>query len=386
MVKSMKVLLVGSSFSAVPILFDLKKRGAYVAVIGKYENDPCHSYADQSFYEDYSDKKRLLAIFKDGEFDYIVPSCNDYAYLSCAYVANIVGLPGFDTPKLTEVFHFKDRFRSFCEKNAIPVPKIYGEVTDSVTNIKKDIMGRVLVKPVDSFSGRGVQLVRSNDELPKAINEAFSMSRIKAAVIEEYVEGSLHSHTAFIHNGKIIWHDFVDEFCEVYPYQVDRSSYPTCLSTEICAAVNASIEKIVEILSPADGLLHTQFIASKTKYWIIETMRRCPGDLYGHQFKFAFGFDYEHEYVSSFVGAIPTVNIKKDTIKIERRILSSAHPLSFAGIALKNETREMILIPLKESGQKLQAAPFDKVGIAFFKGEKKRSGLPSSSLIVEYHQ
>ena len=37
----MNVLLVGSSYSAVPMLFDLKRRGATVTVAGKYEDDPC---------------------------------------------------------------------------------------------------------------------------------------------------------------------------------------------------------------------------------------------------------------------------------------------------------------------------------------------------------
>ena len=44
-----KVLLVGSSFSAMPLLEELKKRAFHVSVCGKYRTDPCHYYADNSF-------------------------------------------------------------------------------------------------------------------------------------------------------------------------------------------------------------------------------------------------------------------------------------------------------------------------------------------------
>jgi formate-dependent phosphoribosylglycinamide formyltransferase (GAR transformylase) len=72
-----KALLVGSSFSAAPILFALKKYGIKVSVCGKAENDPCHQYADGSFYIDYSRPDKLMAILESNKFDFLVPTCND---------------------------------------------------------------------------------------------------------------------------------------------------------------------------------------------------------------------------------------------------------------------------------------------------------------------
>ena len=57
-----KVLLVGSSFSAMPLLEELKKRAFHISVCGKYRTDPCHYYADNSFFVDYSKKEELLKI------------------------------------------------------------------------------------------------------------------------------------------------------------------------------------------------------------------------------------------------------------------------------------------------------------------------------------
>jgi formate-dependent phosphoribosylglycinamide formyltransferase (GAR transformylase) len=365
----MNVLLIGSSFSAMPMLFDLKRRGMHVTVIGKHRDDPCHSYADQSIYEDYSNRDTLLNVCREAAFDYIVPSCNDYSYVAGAFVADLMGFSGFDSPETTSILHTKNRFRQFCQAIGIPAPRIYGEVSAASRDLPVPITGPALVKPVDSFSGRGVRLVREASELSDAIDWAFDTSRQKGAVIEQFVQGHLHSHTAFIANGQIVWHDYVDEFCEVYSYQVDRSIYPSRLSNSIRAAVNESIIKIVASLQLCDGLLHTQFIASDSEFWIIECMRRCPGDLYGQHFKMALGYNYESQYVASFVGQLPEPPNKVGrATRIERRVISVGEPRAFFGLRLQAGEQKVTYVPLKGSGGLLEAAPFDKAGIVFLEG------------------
>lgn len=367
----MKILLIGSSFSAIPFLRELKNLGAHVSVIGKLPDDPCHSYADASIFEDYSNPVALLDVCKEYQFDYIVPTCNDYSYVSGSYVANILKLPGFDNPEVTEILHSKDNFRRFCADIGVPSPQILGEIdeTTDFAAFADRIDGPVLVKPVDSFSGRGVELIKAGDELAIAFERAAAVSRSKKAVVEHYVEGALHSHTSLIAGGQIIWHDFVDEFCEVYRYQVDRSSYPSRLSDEIRRGVQDSMQNIVTSLGLTDGLLHTQFIASEDQFWIIECMRRCPGDLYGHHFKFSFGFDYEAQFVAAFVGRKPQApSSGASGVAIERRVLSVDALSPFFGLEIEKGAPAMTYIPLKNSGLPLEAAPFDKAGILFLKG------------------
>lgn len=365
----MDVLLIGSSYSAVPMLFDLKRRGATITVVGKYEDDPCHSYADASVYIDYSDPEALLNVCIKHDFAGIVPSCNDYAYVSAAKVAAQLGYPGFDNLETTKILHEKDHFRHFCTSMDLPAPKLFGEVSDSRRVLAGKIDCPALVKPVDSFSGRGVERVLDSEALPAAIDRALEQSRGSRAVVEEFVEGNLHSHTAFIADKEIVWHEIVDEFCEVYSYQVDKSAYPSRLSDELRASVHESLSVLVNELDLADGLLHTQFIASPERFWIIECMRRCPGDLFGSHFHFAEGRDYTHEYVSSFIGMPPKApEATKPLRRVERRVVSVEDVQPMFGVTFETDGRPATFIPLKESGQKLAAAPFDKAGILFLEG------------------
>jgi formate-dependent phosphoribosylglycinamide formyltransferase (GAR transformylase) len=72
-----KVLLLGSSFSAAPMLFELKNMGFCVEVCGDITSDPCHQYSDESIKIDYSKKRKLLNFLKEKKIDYVVPTCND---------------------------------------------------------------------------------------------------------------------------------------------------------------------------------------------------------------------------------------------------------------------------------------------------------------------
>jgi biotin carboxylase len=285
--------------------------------------------------------------------------------VSASHVANILNLPGFDTPEITAILHTKDKFRRFCVDAGIPVPRVLGEF-NSANNLNVPASGSVIVKPADSFSGRGVEVIANPADVEAAVGRALLHSRTGSAVVEEFVSGSLHSHTAFISSKKIIWHDYVDEHCEVYPYQVDRSTYPSQLPTIVRQEVNECMQKIVELLDLTDGLLHTQFIASKNAFWIIECMRRCPGDLYGHHFQYALDFDYEAQYVAGFLGSTPTTpQSGHANYSVERQVLSTARDEAFFGFELTGTRHRTIYVPLKDSGGLLRAAPFDKAGILF---------------------
>jgi len=203
-----KILLIGSSYSALPILFYLKKQGFYVCVCGAYKDDVGHLYANKSFYIDYSDKEELLKLCKKEKFDYIVPSCNDYAYNSASYIASKLNFIGFDDYNITMLLHTKNRFRNFLVENNFPSPKVFNDLNDVVFPL--------LIKPVSQFSGRGIIKINLKEELS-------NLNLNKKIVIEEFIEGELYSHSAFIENQDIKIDFFVREFCFTYEYQVDGS-------------------------------------------------------------------------------------------------------------------------------------------------------------------
>lgn len=361
-----RVLLVGTSFSAIPLLQYLKKNNYHVSVCGGLKNDPCHHYADQSFYIDYSNKDKLLELCQQNEFDFLIPTCNDYSYNSASYVATQLNkFYGFDTFEITNILHTKNGFRTFTIEHNLSVP----QATKYSTDLNLDTLSLnypLLVKPDDSFSGKGVTKVFTKNELNDAVETAKNNSKNSEVIIEEFVEGNLYSHSAFIQDGKILIDFFVDEFCTVYPYQVDSSCLTHQLKEEILQGVRADIQKLVTLLDISDGLLHTQFISDNTKFWLIETMRRCPGDLYGSLINKSTNFPYAQSYVNPFLNRKNSSEYTKINKFVARHTITVQNDQFFQSFQVNLPSAKSVeIVPLKESGYYLEKAPLDKIGIIF---------------------
>jgi len=365
MTLSRKALLVGSSFSAVPIFFALKARGLHVSVCGNLQSDPCHQYADASFFVDYSDRDALLKVVQDNGFDFLVPSCNDYAYMASTWVAAQCGFPGYDSMDAASIIHTKGLFRRFTETHSIKAPHAV-RLSDGDPVEAGTLRAPYLVKPVDSFSGRGVTRVRKPEALADAVATARSSSRSPEVVVEEFIEGSLHSHSAFFSGGKIVSDFFVDEYCTVYPYQVNCSNHPSRLDESPREAVREEMRKVVRLAGLSDGLMHTQFIEREGRVWIIESMRRCPGDLYNKLVEYSTGAPYTDYYVRPFVGEPLPAPAESPALKyVGRHTISTAMPTVAFSFSHNLPTAAVRTVPLKNSGERLGPAPYDKLAIVF---------------------
>lgn len=368
-----KALLAGTSFSAIPLYHALKSHSIALSVCGNATNDPCHSYDSTSFLVDYSDKDALLDIVKSESFDYLIPSCNDYAYLSSSWVAEQLGLPGYDTFETTLILHNKQQFRNFTQQHGYPVPKAV-ELKQGHKFDTMNLRFPLLVKPTDSFSGRGVTKVMNENELSAATDNAKNVSRNNSVVVEEFVEGTLHSHSCFIQNGDIFYSIMADEFCSIYPYQVNCSNIPSKIPTAVQKKIHNCISDLIKQLNLVDGLLHTQLIIEGNQFWLIECMRRAPGDLYGQMVSLATGIEYSDLYVKPFINEpVPPVNAREITKNIARHTLSTSRAQPYRGFTIKNPKlfNQFSSIPLKESGHKLNPAPYDKAGIIFAELESR---------------
>jgi formate-dependent phosphoribosylglycinamide formyltransferase (GAR transformylase) len=166
-----KVLLAGTSYSATPILYCLREYGHHIAVCGALPEDPCHTYADSSYAMDYAQRELLLEVVRREQMDYLCPSCNDYSYMACTWVAEQCGLPGYDPIETAMVLHTKSEFRRFLEKHHFPGPRVT-QASEALDKEGKTLALPVLVKPVDSFSGRGVTKVTQATDVATAIHTA----------------------------------------------------------------------------------------------------------------------------------------------------------------------------------------------------------------------
>lgn len=298
-----KLLIAGGGYADIPLIQAGKALGFHVISSGSKADDLGHRYSDECHLVDFSDKGAMLKLAQSLRIDAICACCNDFSALTAAYVAERMGLPGHDSHATAEIIHHKDKYRQFAAEHNIPSPRAEGfeSVEDALA-----ALGRfnfpLIVKPVDLTGGKGISKITQAVEARAALELAFDRSRIKRVVVEEFIEGTRHGLSAFVRDGKIVFHFCDNEHYYLNPYLVSAASTPGDVPTEAVAKLCMTSERIVALLGLNAGIFHIQFILRGSEPFIIEICRRAPGDLYTRFVQLATGVDYPAYIVRAAAG------------------------------------------------------------------------------------
>ncbi len=358
-----RILLLDTNVSSLPIYNYLLRENNEVFVIGGNPNDFLAKYATNYINLDYSKIDQTRALIDSLKIDYIVPGCNDRSYQICSELNPKGQFKGLDSYEVNETINNKEKFRIFSSKLGLPVPKVFSKA-------RADCVWPLIVKPVDAYSGRGTTIIREPEKnnLDEAIQNAKEFSRSKTHIIEEYVEGQLFSHSAFVSDGKIILDFIVEEHCTVNQFVVDTSKVVFDFPPDILTRIRNSISLMIGEMNLVDGLIHTQFIKNDESFWIIEITRRCPGDLYSLLIEFSTGLPYAEYYAKPFLGRPIDLNLAITTQShIMRHTISQPVEGSFASLKFNIPIQIEKLITLSLAGDKVKASPFGRIALIFVK-------------------
>lgn len=290
-----KCLLLCSSHNDLGLIRALRKLGFYIIVTGNRPNLPGQKWCDKFIQADYSDKDLILKIAEEEKIDAIVQCCNDFGVYTAAYVAEKLGLPGYDSYETTLTLHNKDLFKLFARKNNImtPASEPFSEIQSAINYIEKTAYP-VIVKPTDCSAGNGITRADNFSEAKNAVENAFSKSRAGRIVIEPFVTGSQHGYCTFLKNKKVVAVCSNNEYSILNPYRVEIDTFPADNYEKVCGILNAQIEKIANILNLKDGIFHLQYIYDGKQPQIIEVMRRILGNMYHVPGNMLTGIDWEY--------------------------------------------------------------------------------------------
>lgn len=360
-----KILLLDTNFSASPIYDFLLKDNNEVFVVGGNPHDYLAKTVKNYINLDYSNVDQTRNLVEELKIDYIVPGCNDRSYKICAELNTNGYFHGLDSIEIEETINNKEKFRTFASKNKIPVPRLIqlNEVGD---------FWPIIVKPVDAYSGRGITIVRENEQnlLSASIKRAKEFSNSKTCIIEEYVEGQLYSHSAFMVDGSILIDFIVEEHGTANPFVVDTSRVVYNFSQEMLNQIRESISLMAKELNLVDGLVHTQFIKNGNSFWIIEITRRCPGDLYSQLIEISTGYNYAEAYTKPFLNRkniLSKESLKNDPIL--RHTISQPIEGYFSSLKFNFPISIEKLIPISLAGDYVKASPFGRIGLLFLRAQ-----------------
>lgn len=353
-----KVLLLDTAFAAVPIHSWLVAKGMDVWTMGNRAYDPLVLAAPERWIEgNYGDANFVASVLSERLFDAVIPGCTDVS------MDTFVRLNFHNFYKLShetdQTLNNKQLFRKTCEELDLPAPRVF-----SPTSLPSS--GKIICKPVDSFSGRGVSVFAANDVTASAvaIENARKHSPVGNIICEEFVEGELRSYSAFLKSGRVRVAFSVREGSRYDPFAVDTSYLADEIDAPERLELQKSVEKLARHLDLCDGLLHVQYICGNSRIAIVEATRRCPGDLYAMLIEYSTGFPFASNYAAAFVGEAvdecPPVRrwILRHTVK-------QTGSSTFNGLEFTDLENIFRIVPVRRLGEAMNPKILERTALVF---------------------
>lgn len=299
-----KMLLLNGSFNELRLIHAAHRLGYYVITSGNDSSGEGHKYANEYCPCDYSDKEAVYQLAKQKGVDVICACSNDFGALSAAYACEKLGIPGHDKYEICRFFHEKDCFKKLAKELDLSTPAAawFDCLDDAVAYIDSLSYFPQIVKPADLSGGKGIKKVCDKTEAKKAVKEAFSRSKIKRVLIEEYIEGQQQGITVFVQNKKVVLEYATNDYSYVNPYMVWMACPPADNYQSIRNIIVDDIEKIAKEKDIADGFFTIQYIVRDGKPYYVETMRRSLGNQHYLCMSKDTGVDYYELYILSQCG------------------------------------------------------------------------------------
>jgi len=299
-----KLLLLTAKVDELNLLLTAKKLGYYVVTTGNAPQQPGHRYADKYVPFDYSDYDGLTNLADELGIDGVLQGCSDNCALSAAYVCEKLGLPGHDTFKNAEIIHHKDKFKTFVNENDIASPKArLFHSAEEAMSAAQCIEYPVIIKPTDRAGGQGVSIAHDQRSFAQSVRLAFSLSRDHApVVVETYLEGTLHSMDTFIVRGHVVAYGTANDYSFHNKFMTNTGLFPADDWDVAVKTLIPETERIAQLLGLVDGQLHMQYMMANGKPWIIEMMRRSPGNRFTVTLGNSIGMDWDAWVVRAEAG------------------------------------------------------------------------------------
>ncbi len=183
-----KVLVLCATVPHTLLLEKLKLRGYYTMVADMNPKAPAVPFADEFVCISAFDKEGIVQAVKEKAVDLVISSCSEQANSVCCYVGEKLGLPHPYSYETSLDVTNKGRMKKLFKKGGITTSDFM--LFDAVDELDKCTLGYPLVvKPVDTYSSKGVHKVNNREELMEYGKDALRMSRSGHGIVEGYCPG-----------------------------------------------------------------------------------------------------------------------------------------------------------------------------------------------------
>lgn len=308
----MKALVLCGGLPQIALINELKSRGITTILCDMNEKVAAKQYADKFYPISVLDVDAVKKVAIDEKVDYILTVCADQVLEVVAKISEELGLPWYIDSKTAENVSKKSFMKNIFRDNGIPTTPfvIMNEFDkDKIAHLNYPI----IVKPIDSYSSRGVRKVNNLEELMAAFENAIAISRSKEAIVEEFAEGNEITVDVYVEDGKahVLCMSDLYKINEGGKFVINRSRIPADVPCEIVCQIKETAQKIADAFGLKNCPMLIQLISNRRTINVVEFCARTGGGVKFLMIKKNSGFDVVKAVVDLTLGGKPHVNENK---------------------------------------------------------------------------
>ncbi len=200
-----KLMVLGASYSQIPLMQAARRLGYRVIAVsipGPYLGFP---YADEIVYADITKPEEVLKAAREKKIDGITTCCMDLGILAMGYVNEKMGLAG------PGIFAAKAAMDKAVEKEAyrkagVSTAEYYLiHSKEELWNALHKMRYPVIVKAVDQMGSRGIRRADTEKEAEDAYEYAMAATSRDYCIVEEFLQGTMFGVEAMMACGKLAY-------------------------------------------------------------------------------------------------------------------------------------------------------------------------------------
>ena len=304
----MKALVLCGGMPQIYLMQLLRERGITVILADMNEKVIGRPYADIFYPVSVLDEDAVREVAKKEKVDFLLTVCADQVLEIVARVSEQLGLPWYIDADTANNVSKKSFMKKIFVESGVPTSDYV--ILQQLDREKiAHLRWPLIVKPVDSYSSRGVQRVDTPDQLQAAFDTAWNISRSHTVIVEEFNVGDEITVDVYVENGKahVLSFGKLDKLNEGGKFIIHRASYPPVISKDIENQIRDAAQKIAEGFGLKDSPMLIQLITDGEKIRVIEFCSRTGGGIKFQLIKQLSGFDVVKAVLDLTMGLKPHV-------------------------------------------------------------------------------
>lgn len=303
------ILIFGAGDNQRTLILSAKQLGYRTVVIDPNSDAPARNEADIFEVVGAKDKNATIGIAKKYSAKGIVTCQMENPLFLMAEIAEELG---FIFPSRESVSKARNKWLMKEAFMQAGVPCARGILISGDEIGRKDIKGLsfpLIIKPIDSFSSRGVFKVDSFDELQLHFPETCAFSSNGKIIIEEFLNGPEVSVESITQNGITEIIQITDKVITAYPTAVEMAHIqPSNHTIEIKEAIKTIVKKSVQSLALDNCATHAEVKITAQGVKMVEIGARLGGDyITSHLVPLSTGVNIEAAAIQIAMGKKPNV-------------------------------------------------------------------------------